>query len=177
MPIIKTYEIEEAQGELKKIYEMIIKLRGEVGNNAKLFSSSPALLKQQLDFIAYYMNHPTLSMPLLASVRILVSSSQKCSFCIDFNTAMLVNMAGWSIEEVEAMKTDIKKAKLEDKEIALLEFVIKSVKDAHSADQSDIDTLRAQGWSDKDILDATSHGARMLATDILFNTFKVEDYE
>ena len=37
-------------------------------NNAKLFSSSPELLKQQLDFIKYFLNTPTLSMPLLKQV-------------------------------------------------------------------------------------------------------------
>ena len=67
MPLIKTYETNEAKGELLEIYNEIIKVRGEVGNNAKLFSSSPELLKQQLDFIKYYSTHPTLSMALLAS--------------------------------------------------------------------------------------------------------------
>lgn len=177
MPIIKTYEVDEATGDLKKLYDKIIELRGEVGNNAKLFSSSPELLRQQLDFIAYYMKHSTLSMPLLASIRILVSSSQSCSFCIDFNTAMLVNYAKWDIADVEAMKKDPSKAKLEPKEIALLIFVVNSIKDAHSSNQKDMDTLRALGWSDADIMDAVNHGARMLATDILFNTFKIEDYK
>ena len=51
MPIIKTYETDEATGELKALYDKIVALRGEVGNNAKLFSSSPELLKQQMEFI------------------------------------------------------------------------------------------------------------------------------
>lgn len=176
MPLIKTYEIEEATGELKEIYEKILKLRGSVGSNAKLFSSSPELLKQQLAFIKYYMNHPTLSMPLLAALRILVSDRNRCDFCVDFNTAMLVNMFDWTIDEVDAMKKDTQKAKLEQKEIALLVFVLKSVNDSLNVTQSDVDVLRDFGWSDKDILDATSHGARMVYADIMFNTFKIEDY-
>lgn len=40
------------------------------------------------------MNHPTLSMPLLASIRIMVSRGEDCAFCVDYNSAMLVNMAG-----------------------------------------------------------------------------------
>ena len=43
MPIIKTYETNEASGELLEIYNEIIKLRGEVGNNAKLFSAKIGL--------------------------------------------------------------------------------------------------------------------------------------
>ncbi len=176
MPIIKTYEEDEATGELKIIYDVIFRLRGDVGNNAKLFSSSPELLRQQLDFIKYYINHLTLSMPLLAAIRLLVSDINRCDFCIDFNTAMLVNMFGWSVDEVQAMKKDIKKGKFEPKEIALLEFVLKSIKDSLSVEQDDVDRLRELGWSDKDILDATSHGARMVSNDILFNTFKIGGY-
>lgn len=176
MPLIKTYEVEEATGELKELYDVILKMRGSVGSNAKLFSSSPELLKQQMEFIKYYMNHPTLSMPLLAALRILVSDRNRCDFCVDFNTAMLVNMFDWSLEEVDAMKKDTSKAKFEQKEVALLVFVLKSVKDSLGVTQDDVDRLRDFGWSDKDILDATSHGARMVYADIMFNTFKIEDF-
>ena len=116
MPLIKTYETEEATGELLEIYNEIIKVRGSVGNNAKLFSSSPELLKQQLDFIKYYSTHPTLSMPLLASIRICVSTKEECNFCIDFNTALLVNYAKWNLEEVEFMKKNLESKKLTQKE-------------------------------------------------------------
>jgi uncharacterized peroxidase-related enzyme len=177
MPIIKTYEEEEATGELKAIYEQIKKVRGSIGNNAKLFSSSPELLKQQMDFIKYYITHETLSMPLLAAIRILVSSTQQCKFCIDFNMAMLVNMFDWTVEDVEEMKKDFKKAKLEEKEIALLGFAVIAIKDAKSLGTNDMDALRELGWEDQEILDAVNHAARMLATDIVFNTFKIDDYE
>ncbi len=176
MPIIKTYENNEATGELKELYEKIIAMRGEVGNNAKLFSSSTELLKQQMSFIKYYMSHSTLSMPLLASIRVMVSTEQSCAFCVDFNTAMLVNMAGWTVEQVEVMRKDVTKSNLPQEEVALLEFVIKAVKNAHEVNEVDMDTLRKLQWSDKDILDAVNHGARMLATDIIFNTFKIENY-
>ena len=66
MPLIHTIQPQDASGELAKIYEIITSMRGTVGNNAKLFSVSPELLSQQMDFIKFYMNHPTLSMPLLA---------------------------------------------------------------------------------------------------------------
>lgn len=174
MPLIKTYETEEATGELEALYDEITALRGRVGNNAKLFSSSPEILRQQLDFIKYYMNHPTLSMPLLAAIRVMVSTGEKCEFCADFNTGLLVNMAGWSIEQVQKMRVDIEQANLDVREKALLKITVKAVQNSHSISQEDINELRALQWSDKDILDAINHGARMLATDILFNAFKIE---
>jgi len=177
MPLIKTYEKDEATGELLEIYEEIIKVRGDIGNNAKLFSSSPELLRQQLDFIKYYSTHETLSMPLLACIRICVSNQEKCNYCIDFNTAMLVNYVKWSIEDVENLKKDISSNKLTKEENILLKFVIDSVKNPHAVNQNTINELKEQNWNDKDIIDALNHGARMYATDILFNSFKIEDYQ
>lgn len=176
MPLIKTYEKEEATGELLEIYNEIEKIRGTIGNNAKLFSSSPELLKQQFDFIKYYSNHPTLSMPLLASIRICVSNKEQCQFCIDFNTAMLINYAKWNMEDIEVLKKDISCKKLTKEENALLKFVINSIKNPHKVNKNDINELKEFNWEDKDILDALNHGTRMLATDIIFNSFKIEDF-
>lgn len=176
MPLIQTITPSEATGELAKIYKVIEAMRGTVGNNAQLFSVSPELLRQQMDFIMFYMNHPTLSMPLLASVRMLVSSGEECQFCIDYNTAMLVNMAGWSLEQVATVRTNIGDANLPEREIAMLRLVIKAIRNAHAVNANDLDTLREMGWSDSDILDAVNHATRMLATDIIFNTFKIENF-
>ncbi|MCX6052247.1 MAG: hypothetical protein NTZ60_07000 [Campylobacterales bacterium] len=176
MPLIKTYELEEATGELAKLYEIILSMRGSIGNNAKLFSVSPELLRQQMEFIKYYMSHSTLSMPLLAAIRVLVSSGEDCEFCVDFNTAMLINMAGWTYEQVQEMRQDIDKANLSEREIAMLKIAIKAIRNPHAVNADDLDALREMQWEDKDILDAVNHATRMLATDIIFNTFKIEKY-
>lgn len=174
MPLIQTIEPEEATGELAKIYEMITTMRGNVGNNAKLYSVSPELLSQQMDFIKFYMNHPTLSMPLLACIRIMISSGEECQFCIDYNTAMLINMAGWAFEQVAAMRKNLNEANLPEREIAMLHLAVKAIRNAHGVNADDLDTLREMNWSDSDILEAVNHATRMLATDIIFNTFKIE---
>lgn len=176
MPLIQTIEPTNATGELANIYEMITAMRGSVGNNAKLFSVSPELLRQQMDFIKFYVNHPTLSMPLLAAIRIMVSSGEECQFCIDYNTGMLINMAGWTFDQVAAMRKDPKSANLPEREIAMLLLAIKAIRNAHGVTANDLDTLREMGWSDSDILDAVNHATRMLATDIIFNTFKIENF-
>ncbi len=175
MPLIKTYEPDEATGELAELYEMMITMRGSVGDNAKLYSSSPEVLRQQMGFIKFYGSHPTLSQPLLASIRILVSSGEDCLYCIDKNTEILINTAGWTHEQVQAMRQDIDKANLPPREVAMLQLCIKAVRNAHTVNATDMDALRAMDWSDKDILDAINHATRMLAIDITFNTFKIEE--
>lgn len=175
MPLIQTIAPEEATGELAELYTIIKTMRGSVGNNAKMFSVSPELLRQQMDFIKFYMNHPTLSLPLLAAIRIMVSSGEECQFCIDYNTGMLINLAGWTFEQVSKMRNDPNAANLPEREIAMLNLAIKAIRNAHGVSANDLDTLREMGWSDSDILDAVNHATRMLATDIIFNTFKIEN--
>lgn len=175
MPLIQTIEPSEATGELAKLYAIIEAMRGTVANSAKLFSVSPELLRQQMDFIKFYMNHPTLSMPLLAAIRIMVSSGEECQFCIDYNTEMLINMAGWTFEQVSEMRKDPNSANLPEREIAMLNLAIKAIRNAHGVSANDLDTLREMAWSDSDILDAVSHATRMLSSDIIFNTFKIEN--
>ncbi|WP_024953513.1 carboxymuconolactone decarboxylase family protein [Sulfurospirillum arcachonense] len=174
MPIINTIQPENATGELAEIYTQIKAMRGRVANTALLFSSSPSLLKQQMSFIGHYLNHDTLSMALLACIRTLVSDKNNCSYCVDFNSSMLINMLNWSPKDVEVMRANPSDAKLDEKEKAMLLFVLKAVRTPHDVEASDVQILRDLDYSDADILDATNHGARMSAIDIIFDAFKIE---
>lgn len=171
MPLIKMIKPEEATGELAQMYAQIKEIRGTVPASSQLWSTSPALLKSQLDFIAYYMSHKSLSSPFLAVIRTLISTNTGCKYCVDFNSAMLINNLGWSVDDVAFVKENGKSPKFSDKENALLAFVTKSVKACKKADESELNSLRSMGWSDGEILDALQHGARMHAIDIIFNTF------
>lgn len=174
MPIINTIQPENATGELAELYSQIKVMRGKVANTALLFSSSPSLLKQQMSFIGHYLNHENLSMALLACIRTLVSDKNNCSYCVDFNSSMLINMLNWSPKDVEVMRENPSDAKLENKEKTMLLFVLKAVRTPHDVNAQDVQILRDIGYSDADILDATNHGARMSAIDIIFDTFKIE---
>lgn len=174
MPLIRTISPEASTGEIAELYKHIIELRGRVPNSSQIWSISPELYKQQLSFIDYYMTHKTLSAPLLACVRLLVSSDTQCQYCIDFNTSLLVNLMGWQMDDVAELKQKQQSARLSEKENAMLTFVLKSVKNCKKADVADLNALRALGWDDADILDAVQHGARMAAIDIILNTFDVE---
>ena len=175
MPLITTIKPENATGELAELYEKIAAMRGRVANSAQIFSASPELIKQQMSFIEYYMlKQKSLSAALLASIRMLISDKNNCSYCVDFNASILINMLGWTPKDVEAMRADAKNAKLEEKEIAMLLFVLKAVRTPHDVHSSDIQALRDLGYNDGEILDATNHGARMSAIDIIFDAFKIE---
>ena len=73
-----------------------------------------------------------------------------------------------------AMQADPNEAPLDPKNKALLLFVLKACDDPHSVTADDMDRLRNLGWADQDIFEAVAHGARMVGTNIIFDTFKID---
>lgn len=175
MSIISTVTPGQASGKVAVAYGQIQQMMGRVPNAFQIYSSSPALLEQHLQQVSYYMQHPTLSFPLLAMVRMLVSEHNDCQYCVGFNEVMLMHRAGLTPEQVAATKRDPADAPLPEKEKAMLLLVLKATKTPKMVEKSDLDQLRALGWSDSDIMDAVYHGARNVAVDIVFNAFNIDN--
>jgi uncharacterized peroxidase-related enzyme len=175
MPIIQTVDSDQASGKVAEFYRQIEQAFGHVPNALKMYSSSPAMLEQQWQSIGYYMNHPALSFPLLTMVRMLVSQENHCDYCVGFNAAMLINKCGLTPEQVAMTRQNPEQAPLNEKDKAMLLLVLKAVSTPNAVSADDLQKLRSLGWSDSDMLDAVSHGARNMAVDVIFNTFKVEN--
>lgn len=173
MALLQTTPPGKAQGQLAELYAEVEQMFGVVPNNVQMLGVSPAILENQLQLIGHYMGHPTLSTPLLATIRMLVSKACHSPYCQAFNTGFLLK-TGFTKEQIEAMQADPAQAPLDEKQKALLLFVLKACDNPHSVDAPDVDRLRSLGWSDQDILDATAHGARMVGTNIIFDTFKID---
>lgn len=174
MSILQTVTPESATGEVAEIYAQIQNAWGHVPAAIQVFSATPFLLRHQWEYYGSVMQHPTLSMPLTACIRMLVSQAGHCDYCIDMNAGMLVNLAGWTPEQVAATRADFNDSPLSPAEKTLLGLVLKATRDSSRVSTRDLDAARAAGWSDGDILDAVNHGARMVAGDIVINGFKVE---
>lgn len=173
MALIQTTPPEKAEGKLAELYAEVEQLFGMVPNNVRMLGVSPEILDNQIQLMGYYMGHPTLSTPLLAMIRMLVSKACKSPYCQNLNTGLL-SKAGFTKEQIAAMQDDPSQAPLDDKQKALLLFVLNACDNPHSVTGEDLDRLRALGWNDRDILEAVAHGARMVGTNIIFDTFKVD---
>jgi len=173
MALIKTTPPDKAEGKLAELYAETEQMFGMVPNNVQLLGVSPAILENQLEFAGYFMAHPTLSVPFLAMVRMLVSKACKSPYCQNLNAGLLMK-AGFTKEKIEAMQADPSQAPLNEKEKALLLFVLKASDNPHAASAGDVDNLRSLGWRDIDIFDAVAHAGRMVGTNIIFDTFKID---
>ena len=173
MSLLNLIEKDEATGRVAEIYETMMNTMGFIPNAFKVYSPSPFVLDKQFANLGYYMRHKTLSGKLLAFIRLLVSEQEQCAYCVGMNSGILLQY-GVLPEMLAEIKKDPSKATLDEKELAMLLFVLKVVKDSNSIDKDDVDKLRSIGWPDADILDATYHGATQIAADKIFNAFKIE---
>lgn len=173
MSILQTVTPETATGEVAEIYGRIKSAWGHVPAAIQVFSANPFLLRHQWEYYGSIMQHPRLSMPLTTCIRMLVSQAGNCVYCIDMNAGMLINLAGWTPEEVASARADFRNSPLSPEEKVLLGLVLKATRDSSGVSALDLQEARAAGWSDGDILDAVNHGARMVAGDIVINGFKV----
>ena len=174
MSILQTVTPETATGEVAAIYAQIQQAWGQIPTAIQAYSANPFLLKQQWEYYGSIMQHPTLTLPLTTCIRMLVSQAGNCTYCIDMNAGMLINMFGWTPDQVAATRANYLDSPLSLKEKTLLGLVLKMTRDSTTVTSADMQAARDAGWSDSDILDAVNHGARMLAGDIIINGFKVE---
>jgi alkylhydroperoxidase family enzyme len=173
MSMLNTVAPEKAQGKVKEIYTMFEQRQIPVPLPLQMASVSPDYLAIQGNMIKYFMHHPGLSPSLLAHIRLLVSHEENYTYCINFNTQILKSMIGLSDEQVAAATKDPREAALTPEERSLLLFVKKVLHDPALTHQDDMETLKAQGWTDRDIFDATYVGMNMLAMGMLFKAFKM----
>lgn len=173
MARITTVTPEEAEGVVKEGYDMFMKNVGMIPKPMEMMSASPALFSIQFERIKYFSKHPTLSFPLLAHIRYLVSHQLNYSFCMDFNGSVLKKL-GAEDADLQAMIEDPERSMLEDNEKAMLVFVIKSIKAPGSVPDSDINQLRELGWSDRDMVDALSQGVSMIDHSIMMEVFQMD---
>ena len=173
MAIIQTISPEAAEGETKKIYDMMLQNVGVVPSPLQLASASPGVLNFHWESIKYFSQHPTLGFALLSTIRFLVAEHLNYAFCTDFNKTILKKQ-GLSDADIEDMRKDPLKAPLEDREQAMVGFVMKAIKSPDAVEQQDMDQLHDMGWTDRDILDALVHGTNMIGSSILMKTFKMD---
>ena len=173
MALLNTVAPENAQGKVKEVYGMFEQLNIPVPLPLQMMSVSPDYLALQGQMISYYMWHPVLSPSLLTHIRLMAAHEENYTYCIHLNQQILKDKMGVSDEQIAAVADDPGRTALNPEEKALLLFVQKVMRDPASTSREDMEFLRAQGWSDRDIFDATLMGMHMLDMGIMFKAFKM----
>ena len=173
MSLLKTVAPENADGDVKEAYSFFTNNKIPVPKPFEMMSASPELLKIQSQLLTYFTSHPTLGFPLLSMIRYLVAREYNYAFCTDFNYNFL-KMQGMEDAEIEEIVSAPETAPLDEKDKALLLFVLKTIKTPEAVSAEDVNMLHELGWTDRDILDATVHGTGMIGPSFLMKAFKMD---
>ena len=178
MPLLNVVAPDKAEGEVADNYSLFLNIAGMVPAPFQMLSVSPGLQSLSKAQIQYFMTHPSLSPALLAMIRLIVAEQTDYHYCVSLNTGILKNFGiVTDDDQVMALMADPDKAPLSDKEKAMLAFVLRAVKTPKEVEAADVEALKAMGWTDGDILDASVHGANMVSSGILFRAFKMDEAE
>jgi len=175
MSLLSVVPTEDAQGKVAELYQIFQDTFGLIPNAFKAMSVSPEMLDLHWRNIRYYQNHPAFSAKLVTFIRLLISQQANCRYCINLNTAILMQEFGLSQDQIATTMADPTTVPLDDRESALLQFVLKGTMEPLSVTQADINQLHEHDYHDKDIFDALNLGARQVSFDIVLNAFKVEN--
>lgn len=163
----------EAADTVTGRFEFFKSAVGMVPKPFEMLGISPELQEAQMKSIEYYQSHPNLGFPVLTLIRYLVALEHDYKPCRDFNRHLL-KMQGMTDEDIEALPADPGSAPVEDKDRAMLKFVLKAVRDPRSVTAEDKEALIKEGWTERDIFDAAFHGAAMLGPSVLIKAFQLD---
>jgi len=155
MSWIEEIDVSEAEGKLAEMYAALIKQRGKISNILKVHSLNPDAMGDHLDlYMTLMFGKSGLSRAEREAVAVVVSANNDCEYCvhhhaealrryIDDEETMTMLMTADGLEALEPRLSNIVRhaEKLTTAPVAMTE--------------SDLDELRTEGLSDKDILDLT----------------------
>ncbi len=152
---IKVLGEDEAEGKLFDVYDEIQRNRGRVSNVLRIQSLNPKALRAHLDlYMATVFGKGGLSRREAELIAVVVSATNECTYCVVHHSEALERYAkdpAW----VKQVAADPKKAKMSDREALLVDYAIGLTKEPAKNRKKAIDTLKAAGFTDEQMLQAT----------------------
>lgn len=153
---IDTVSQDDAKGDLREIYDEIIRKRGKIADVLKIQSLHPTALKSHLDlYMAVMFAHSPLTRAQREMIAVVVSTQNGCHYCQTHHSEAL--NAYWKNQDrVEALKRGFENLNLDDTDFALCTFSKLLTSEPAMANNAQvIEDLKKVGLSDRAILDAT----------------------
>ena len=173
-PLISYTSVEQAKDDVKVVYSEIKAAFGIVPEPIKGLSLNPAMLRNTWEMYKIMGSNKNFSPKTTTMMRYLIAEANHCEYCVGFNKGMLLNIFKLSEDEINTLQKDPSSAKLDEKQKAMLLFMLKSTSHPAEVNQTDIDTLKKLGWSEKDIMEGVKQATEMVATSLFIDTFKIQ---
>ena len=149
---LQTIGEEEATGRVAEIYAAQKSQMGFVMATAKSFTPRPDLLPIYTDFIEKVRAGFSLGVREWRLITLIAAKHIPSTYCSYVYGKQLIADLG-SKDAVMAVQRDFRNAGLTDRDVEMLAYAEKITRDASKVSQTDIDRLRAIGFTDQQICD------------------------
>jgi uncharacterized peroxidase-related enzyme len=144
---------DEVSDEVKELWAKPLEKLGFVPNVLRVYAIRPRHLQLWNDFYDELMRGESgLSKAQREMIAVVVSTANRCHYCIVSHSAALRKLTGDPIL-VEQLQTNQAYADVDAKERAMLDFALKLTEQSHRCTEADVDALRDAGWNDEEIMD------------------------
>ena len=155
MSWIEEIEVSEAEGQLAELYARLEKQRGKVSNILKVHSLNPAALDNHLDlYMTLMFGKSGLTRCEREAVAVVVSASNDCGYCVNHHLEPLRHYID-DEDTLNMLATADGLETLEPRLSNIVRYAEKLTTAPGAMTESDLGELRAEGLSDRDILDLT----------------------
>ena len=159
MSWIKTIAYEKADSKLKALYDRVKGPNNNVDNIMMMHSLRPHSMEGHMAIYKYVLHHRdnTIDKWFLETLGVWVSTLNKCDYCVDHHFAglkRLLNDDEKATQIRSAIDTNnIENAPLENRQKTAMEYARKLTNNPGSIREESIEKLRADGFTDGEILE------------------------
>lgn len=158
MSWIKTIPFAEATGRLKQIYRRIKGPGDTIDNIMLAHSLRPHTLEGHMALYKHVLHHGANRVPkwFRETLGVYVSLLNRCDYCIDHHAAGLARLLG-DEERCRAILKALESGRMAEafapREQAALAYAALLTQAPREVEETQIETLRAAGWDDGEILE------------------------
>ena len=153
MAWIKTIDQDEADEELQKIYEQLVKKRGKIANILKIHSLLPKTMNDHMKLYTHIMfNKSSIPREDKELIAVVVSKLNNCSYCITHHTEAL-NYYWNDKEKINQLLETLNYTVLPSKQQSILSYAEKLTTHPDNVKEEDIKKLKKNDLTDKEILE------------------------
>lgn len=155
MAYIDVIQPNEAEGELKEIYDELIASRGKLAEVHKIQSLNPKSITNHMDlYMTIMFGKSPIKRVHREMMAVVVSKANGCPYCQKHHAAAVQHY--WKDEErVEQLRQDYRQLKLSEKERLLCDFAWELTVNPSGKEERLVQPLKELGLSDRAILDAS----------------------
>ena len=159
MSWIKTIAYEKADAKLKALYDRVKGPNNNVDNIMMMHSLRPHSMEGHMAIYKYVLHHRdnTIDKWFLETLGVWVSTLNKCDYCVEHHFAglkRLLNDDAKANQIRSAIDTNkIENAPLENRQKTAMEYARKLTNNPGSIREENIEKLRADGFTDGEILE------------------------